>query len=94
MNDCVGAAESLCQMVDIGQVVLDELNAELGKRGDPTGISNQGDDIVTALAQCADDRATDEPGSAGDDDPEWRPLRRSAAPSRSPCPGRLAQAMP
>ena len=94
MDDRIGAAEGLGQPVDIGQVVLDELDAKLNQRRNPTRISNQGDDVVAAAAQGANDRATDKAGSAADDDPEWRPLRRSGAPSRSPCPGRLAQPMP
>jgi hypothetical protein len=94
MNDRVGAAERLGQAGDIGEVVLGELSAGIGDPGRPRWVAHQRHDLVTACPKAMDDRRSDEPGTAGDDDPERGPRRRSRTPSRWPCPARLAQATP
>ena len=70
MDHRVGVAQGFGQAGDVRQVVLDQLDADLGEVERPARLADQGNDRVPALAKVADDRASDEPAAAGDDDPE------------------------
>jgi hypothetical protein len=69
VDDRVGSVEVLAHSADVGEVVLDDLCAELAQRGGSLLVADEGDDIVATLPQNASHGAPDEPGPAGQDDP-------------------------
>jgi hypothetical protein len=75
VDDGVGAAERFRQPIDIGEVLLDQLRAELDEMLSPPRVAYEREDSVAAVAERANHRTTDKTGPTCDGDPP-RILRR------------------
>ncbi len=68
MDQRIGAFEGRGDRGRIAQVVGDEPKPGPRRRRPAAGIADEGDDLVAAGEELADDRAADEPAAAGDRD--------------------------
>jgi hypothetical protein len=82
VDQTIGALEAFRQLLDVREVIGDELRAKLDQVLSSSPVADERDDLVATLAKPLNDRMTDEPGAAGDDDPDRLSLSRSRFPDQ------------
>jgi hypothetical protein len=99
VDDSAVAGHLGCQALDVaGDVARHDIRAEGRQRLTPSGISDEGGNLVASGSQLPYDRPPDEPGAARHEHSGHIELRESApfgaALSRSECRGRCSPARP